>query len=157
MMELAAEVLMRKADELLSEKKGFKDAIYLCRAAATLYRNNGQLNLAVAALMKISLGLQENHDFYREVIEVYEEVATLYEQDGNQEGCSTSLMSAAFVAQKAQDSSLAIKLFLQAGQGYQNVAEAYWQQGQYQFAWDNIQLSCRCWKNVLNNAGILLP
>ena len=58
-------------------------------------------------------------------------------------------MSAAFVAQKAENNALAIQLFLKAGKGYQEVAEKYWQDKETVLAWDNIQLSCRCWKNIL--------
>lgn len=156
MMELNAELLVRKAEQLLNEEKNFRDAIQLYKAAAILYRNNGQLNLATATLSKIGESVQDNGDFYKEAIEAYQEIAKIYEQESNQESYSNALMSAAFVAQKAKDNSLTIRLFLQAGEGYQAVAQTYWRQGQSEYAWDNIQLSCRCWKSALETSGIML-
>ncbi len=156
MIELNAEFLVRKAEQLLNEEQNFKDAINLYKAAAVLYRNNGQLNLAAATLSKIGEGVQDNSNFYREAIEDDQEIAQIYQQEANQDSCSNALLSAAFVAQKAGDNSLAISLFLQAGEGYEALAQIYWRQEKWESAWDNIQLSCRAWKSALKIAGILV-
>lgn len=149
MLEVNAEFLVRKAEQLINEEYNFKDGIQLYKAAAVLYRNNNQLNLSAATLLKIGVILQDQDNFYQEAIEAYQEVAKIHLSENNQESYSNALMSAAFVAQKAENNALAIQLFLKAGKEYQEVAEKYWQDKETVLAWDNIQLSCRCWKNIL--------
>lgn len=153
MRELTAESLVREADNLLNEQERLQDAVWLYRAAAVLYRNNNQLNLAVASLIKIGVGLQDYSNYYNIVIDAYQEAAELQEQFGNREGCYSSLFSAAFVAQKKGDNELAIRLFTNAAFGYQEVAEEYWEQNQPRIAWDNLQLSLRCWRQALECTG----
>ncbi|GBO55435.1 hypothetical protein APA_3586 [Pseudanabaena sp. lw0831] len=105
--------------------------------------------------MKIGVGLQDNVDFYQEVVEAYKGAASIYEHEGNKEAYSAALISAAIVAQKAQSISLATDLFLKAEEGYKNVADAYWNQKKYELAWDNMQLAYRCLKSILINTGTL--
>lgn len=155
MIELSAEFLVRKADELLYEQQNFTEAIQLYRAAAILYRNGNQLNLATATLTKMASSLQDNNGFYQEAVDAYREVARIYQQEGNQESYATSLMSAAMVAKKAEYSAMTISLFQEAAIQYESMANSHWQQKQYDYAWDEIQLANRCWKNALETSEVL--
>ncbi len=75
---------------------------------------------AASVLMKIALGLQDNKEFYYEVVDAYKKAAKIYEQDENLENSSHALLSAAFVIERAGDRSQAAGLFLEAGQGYED-------------------------------------
>ena len=88
MLEVNAEFLVRKAEQLINEEYNFKDGIQLYKAAAVLYRNNNQLNLSAATLLKIGVILQDQDNFYQEAIEAYQEVAKIHLSENNQESYS---------------------------------------------------------------------
>jgi tetratricopeptide (TPR) repeat protein len=152
MTKSKADSLVEKADSLLYEETDAKKAIKLYQEAATLYMEMGNAHLAASVLMKIGIELQNYSEFYQEVIGSYKVAAQIYREDGNKESCSHSLLSAGLVAESAGNYAQAIEFFLQAGQGYESVAKMCKANGQFEIAWDNLELACICWKNAIKSA-----